>query len=139
MTVFLLATDARIRDPEKQDIALVEDSKLQGDQGQFRPVARADEIPEKGFRCFDVDGLAVVVCRFRDEYFAVENRCSHALSTFDEGRLRGYRIMCPLHGATFDIRDGSCTGAPATLPIRSLPLRITGGIIEIDHSAPVPD
>ena len=28
--------------------------------------------------------------------------------------MRGYRLMCPLHGATFDIRDGSVTGAPAT-------------------------
>jgi 3-phenylpropionate/trans-cinnamate dioxygenase ferredoxin subunit len=98
----------------------------------YRTVTVADNITEKGFSCFNVDGTAIVVCRFRDEYFAIENKCSHALSSFDEGRMRGYRIMCPLHGATFDIRDGSPTGAPATRPIRSFPLRIVKGMIEVD-------
>ena len=109
-----------------------ENSKLQGDQGEFRPVARADEIPEKGFRCFDVDGLAVVVCRFRDEYFAVENRCSHALSTFDEGRLRGYRIMCPLHGAEFDVRSGEASGSLGEENTGSYKVVVDGDEIKIE-------
>jgi 3-phenylpropionate/trans-cinnamate dioxygenase ferredoxin subunit len=81
----------------------------------------------------------VVICRFRDEYFAVENLCSHALATFDDGRMRGYRLMCPLHGATFDIRDGSVAGAPATRPIRSYPLRVVDDRIEVDLSNSAPD
>jgi 3-phenylpropionate/trans-cinnamate dioxygenase ferredoxin subunit len=76
--------------------------------------------------------VALVICRFRDEYFAVENMCSHALATFDDGRMRGYRLMCPLHGATFDIRDGSVTGAPATRPIQSFPVRVVEGTVEVD-------
>jgi 3-phenylpropionate/trans-cinnamate dioxygenase ferredoxin subunit len=97
----------------------------------FTAVAEAKGIEEKSFSTFEINGTQIVICRFRDEYFAIENRCSHALATFDEGRMRGYRIMCPLHGASFDIRDGSCTGLPATQPIRSFPLRITDGIIEV--------
>lgn len=98
-------------------------------------VCAAQDVPEKGFKCFTVDGVAVVVCRFRDEYFAVHNLCSHALATFDDGRMRGYRLMCPLHGATFDIRDGSVAGAPATRPIQSYPLRVVDGSIEVDLSS----
>ncbi len=94
-------------------------------------VTDARDIEEKSFSIFEVSGISIAICRFRNEYFAVENRCSHALASFDEGRMRGYRIMCPLHGATFDIRDGSCTGAPATRPIRSFPLRISNGMIEV--------
>ena len=98
----------------------------------FTAVTAADNIAEKDFSCFNVNGTAIVVCRFRDEYFALENQCSHALSSFDDGRMRGYRIICPRHGATFDIRDGSATGAPAKRPIRSFPLRISDGMIEVD-------
>lgn len=101
----------------------------------FTGIAPAETIEDKGFSCFEIDGKDVLICRFRDEYFALQNRCSHALAAFDSGRMRGYRIMCPLHGASFDIRDGSCTGGPATRPIRSLPLRITNGIIEVDLSS----
>lgn len=97
----------------------------------FIAVTEAQNIEEKCFSTFEVEGTRIAICRFRDEYFAIENRCSHALSTFDEGRMRGYRIMCPLHGGTFDIRDGSCTGLPATQPIRSFPLRINDGMIEV--------
>ena len=97
----------------------------------FIAVTAVQDIEEKCFSTFEINGTGIVICRFRNEYFAIENKCSHALSNFDDGRMRGYRIMCPLHGATFDIRDGSCTGAPATKPIRSFPLRIVGGVIEV--------
>ena len=101
-------------------------------ESSFTRVTKSEEIPEKGFSCFNVEGRALVICRFRDEYFALENLCSHAASTFDEGRMRGYRLMCPLHGASFDIRDGRVVGAPATQAIRSFPLRIVDGMIEVD-------
>ena len=97
----------------------------------FTAVAAAQDIEEKNFSTFEIEGTEIVICRFRDEYFAIENRCSHAQAAFDEGRMRGYNIICPVHGATFDIRDGSCTGAPATKPIRSFPLRIMDVMIEV--------
>jgi 3-phenylpropionate/trans-cinnamate dioxygenase ferredoxin subunit len=105
---------------------------------QFVEVAASADIPEKGFRCFRVEDIALVLCRFRDEVFAVENLCSHALASFDEGRMRGYRLMCPLHGATFDIRDGAVTGAPATRPIKSFPVRLNNDKIEVDISGAEP-
>lgn len=101
----------------------------------FVAVIAADAIAEKKFQCLQVNGVGLVLCRFRDEYFAVENMCSHALATFDDGRMRGYRLMCPLHGATFDIRDGSVTGAPATRPIAAYPVRVVDGMVEVDLSS----
>jgi nitrite reductase/ring-hydroxylating ferredoxin subunit len=48
-----------------------------------------------------------------------------------EGRLRGTRVICPLHGASFDVRDGRVLGAPAERALAVHELRIVGGIIEI--------
>ncbi len=98
----------------------------------FIAVAAAEDIAEKSFSTFEVNGTDIAICRLPDGYFAFENRCTHALANFDNGRLRGSRIMCPLHGATFDVRSGACTGAPATRPIRTFPLRIVNGMIEVD-------
>ena len=98
----------------------------------FTVVTEAKHIAEKSFSCFELDGTALVICRFRGEYFALENQCSHAQSSFDDGRLRAYSLTCPLHGASFDIRDGSATGLPARLPIRSFPVRVIDGMIEVD-------
>jgi len=101
----------------------------------YTAITAAEDIEEKSFSTFEVNGVDFVICRLPDGYYAFENRCSHALSYFDNGRLRGHRIMCPLHGATFDVRSGACTGAPASRPIRTFPLRIVDGMIEVDLSA----
>ncbi|MCP4302101.1 MAG: Rieske 2Fe-2S domain-containing protein [Gammaproteobacteria bacterium] len=103
-------------------------------KGTFRPVVPAGDIPEKDFSCFQVDGVPIVVCRFRDEYFAVENKCSHALSAFDDGCVRGYRLICPLHGAAFDFRDGLPVSAPAKRAIETFPVRVVDGVVEVDVS-----
>jgi len=102
----------------------------------FTAIVAAAGVAEKSFATFDVNGTSVLVYRFRDEYFAVENLCSHAQATFDDGRVRGYSLICPMHGATFDIRDGCPTGKPARNPIRVFPLRVVDGMIEVDLGNP---
>jgi 3-phenylpropionate/trans-cinnamate dioxygenase ferredoxin subunit len=65
-------------------------------------------------RSFDhVGPCGVVVCRVAGTLFAIDDNCSHADTPLSEGRLRGFSITCPLHGASFDVRDGSHSGPPA--------------------------
>lgn len=82
-------------------------------------------------RCITVAGREVLLCHSKEGVSAVDNICTHALARMDEGRLRGTRLICPLHGASFDVRDGRVLGAPASRPLRSYPVRILGGMIEI--------
>jgi len=105
---------------------------------QYVEVASAAEIPDKGFRCFRVNKVALVLARFRDEIYAVENLCSHALASFDNGRMRGPRLMCPLHGATFDIRDGEPKGAPATRPVKTFVVKVDGDRVLVDLAGAEP-
>lgn len=98
---------------------------------EFTAVATTDEIPPGQFRCFQVGAQGLVVCNVKGAFHAVENLCSHAMQTFDGGRLRGPRLMCPLHGGTFDVRDGSAKGKPAVVPIRTFPVRVVDGRIEV--------
>ncbi|MEM9305447.1 MAG: non-heme iron oxygenase ferredoxin subunit [Pseudomonadota bacterium] len=98
---------------------------------EFVKVAAVDEIPPGKFRCVKIGENGLVVANVKGAFHAVENLCSHGLATFDDGRLRGPRLMCPLHGGTFDIRDGSAKGKPATVPIRSFETRIVDGNVEV--------
>lgn len=94
-------------------------------------VSSVDEIPAGSMRAFTIEGREVVVCHGRDGWFALDNTCTHAYARLCEGRLRGYRLTCPLHGASFDIRDGRVLGLPATVPLRIHRLRIAGDRVEI--------
>ncbi len=91
---------------------------------EFVDLAGVDEVPDKGFIVRSSGETQLVIARFKGDVYAVENLCSHAFARFDEGRLRGNRLMCPLHGACFNITDGTPFGPPASRPIRSYPVRV---------------
>lgn len=97
----------------------------------YVPVLTAEQLPAGQMRCVEVAGQAVLLVHTKDGIFAVDNICSHAYARMDEGRLRGHRLICPLHGASFDVRNGAVLGAPASAPLRSFPLRIVDGQIEV--------
>ena len=46
--------------------------------------------------------------------------------------LDGFCIECPRHGAQFDVRTGKVITPPASAPIRSFPLRIENGEIQVE-------
>jgi nitrite reductase/ring-hydroxylating ferredoxin subunit len=73
----------------------------------------------------------IVVCRTAEGIFALDNICTHAMARMSEGRLRGHRLICPLHGASFDVRDGRVLGAPATLPLQTHSCSLAGDTVEI--------
>ncbi len=99
------------------------------------PVA---EVPEGRMRCVTVAGRELVICRTKERVYALDNVCTHAFARMNEGRLRGVRLICPLHGASFDVRDGRVLGAPATAPLPVHHVRVVHEIIEValDPRAP---
>ncbi len=89
------------------------------------------EVPEGGMRVCKLGAREIVICRTKDGVHAVDNMCTHADARLSEGRLRGNRLICPLHGAAFDIRDGRVLGAPATVPLTAYAVRVVDGNIEV--------
>ena len=89
-------------------------------------------------RCIALGNAQILVCHTRDGIHAVDNICTHAYARLDEGRLRGHRLICPLHGASFDARTGAVLGAPATQPLRTYPVRIQDGQIEVQAPSSAP-
>jgi 3-phenylpropionate/trans-cinnamate dioxygenase ferredoxin subunit len=83
----------------------------------------------------EVNGVSVLICRVKGEYYAVANRCSHASQPLASGKLDGYELVCPLHGARFDVRTGQQTAPPATRPIKTFPLRMEGSTVHLEVSA----
>lgn len=93
-------------------------------------VTTLDEVPQGTNKAFMVEGQDVLICHTKTgEVYAVINMCSHALQQLEGGRMRGHKIICPLHGASFDMRTGAVTGAPAYEPIKIFPVKVEDGRI----------
>ncbi len=87
-------------------------------------LAHSNEIPEGMCLQVGLAGRSLLVCKVNGQIYCVEDRCSHRDIPLHRGWLEGYLFACPLHGATFDIRNGSPCRLPATRPIASFPIQI---------------
>lgn len=88
------------------------------------------EFPGEGKLAAKINGWHVLVARIDAGLVAVNDRCTHQASLLSGGRIRGGTVMCPLHGARFDLATGKCLGA-AYRDLRRFPLRVVDGTIEI--------
>lgn len=64
-------------------------------------------------RRIEVGANGIALCRVNGVLYALDDNCSHADTPLSEGLLRGHQLICPLHGASFDVRDGGHSGPPA--------------------------
>ena len=71
-----------------------------------------------------LDEREVLVCRVRDDYYAVANRCTHAAWPLAGEPLEGFELVCTLHGARFDVRDGCPTSGPARRALDHYPIEL---------------
>ena len=97
----------------------------------FQPVLALVDVAPGRMRSCRVAERELVVCHTRDGVFAVDNVCTHAFARMSEGYLKGIRLTCPLHGATFDVRTGAVLGGPATLPLAAYQTRVVGDKVEV--------
>lgn len=104
----------------------------------FVPVMTLAEIPQGSMRARVLEGREIVICHTREGVFALDNVCTHAHARMCEGRLRATRLVCPLHGASFDIRDGRVLGPPATVALPTHQVRVVDGTIEVALSPIIP-
>jgi 3-phenylpropionate/trans-cinnamate dioxygenase ferredoxin subunit len=96
-----------------------------------------DDLAPNTMRCVTLDGVAVLLVHAKDGgVHALHDECTHAYAQMHEGRLRGHRLICPLHGASFDVRTGAVLGAPATVALKTFATRVVDGVIEVERPTP---
>ena len=94
-----------------------------------RIVAGVEELPQGKTLVVQGESEEVLLCHTVEGVFAVSNLCSHAAARLCEGKLKGHKILCPLHGAAFDVRDGSALTRPASIPLKTYEVEISGSDI----------
>ena len=88
------------------------------------------EFPEEDKLSAKVGGWHVLLAKTDDGFFAVNDRCTHQAALLSTGRIRRGAVMCPLHGARFEMATGRCIGG-AYKDLRSFAVRVEGGQIEV--------
>ncbi len=98
---------------------------------EYIQVGSVEEL-KQGERIFiEIDGKPIVIINLNGDYYAIGDVCSHDDGPVGEGNLEGFEIICPRHGAHFDIRTGKVLALPAFVDIPAYPIRVVGDQIEI--------
>jgi len=98
---------------------------------EYVEIGPADEI-ESGDRIFvEIDGQPIVVFNIAGELFAIGDLCTHDDGPLGDGAFQGYEVVCPRHGAKFDLRTGKALTLPAVVDIPTYPMRVINGQIEL--------
>ncbi len=97
----------------------------------FIPVAKTTDVPDPGQTLLEVEDRIVVLFRVGNEYFCIDDVCTHDGGPLSEGRLDDHAIACPRHGAKFDIRTGKALTMPATVDTAAHEVKIEGDNILI--------
>lgn len=93
-----------------------------------------DDLEPNTARCFDVGDRAVALVRIGDDFYAVDDVCSHEDYSLSEGEVFAdeCELECWKHGSTFDLRTGEPRSLPATKPIAVYPVRVEDGVVVVE-------
>jgi 3-phenylpropionate/trans-cinnamate dioxygenase ferredoxin subunit len=105
--------------------------ELHQDKMEYIPVGSKEEL-KVGQRLFvEIDETPIMIMNIAGKYYAIADVCSHDDGPVGEGNIEGYEIICPRHGARFDIQTGKVLALPAFVDIPAYPIRLVGDTIEI--------
>ena len=98
---------------------------------KYYRIVKKGEIPEGERLIFEINDLPIVIFNVGDEFLATGDLCTHDGGQIGDGELDGDVIVCPRHGARFDIHTGKALALPAVVGIPVYPIRIIDDYIEV--------
>lgn len=99
---------------------------------RFIKVARLTELVPGSCHKVTVEGLRIALFNVGGAVYATDDTCTHAEASLTEGELDGHEVICPRHGARFDVRTGRALTLPAVVPLEAYPVKMEGQDILVD-------
>lgn len=93
---------------------------------KFMPAGTVESVPEGDVIGLDIDGRKIALFKLDGAIHALQGLCTHGHAELAGGYVEGDLIQCPMHGGTFEIRTGKAVGAPCTIDLQVLPVKVEG-------------
>jgi 3-phenylpropionate/trans-cinnamate dioxygenase ferredoxin component len=95
----------------------------------FLEIGPVSDLPSGERMFLEIGDEPVVIFNLAGNIYAIGDVCTHDGGPLGDGELDGHQIICPRHGARFDIRDGKVLTMPAVVDAPSFPVDVQDGII----------
>lgn len=99
----------------------------------FVEAAKTDEVVDGASKLLEIDGVRIALFNLAGNYYAIEDVCTHDGGPLVEGEVvNGCEVICPRHGARFDIRTGAALSFPAFEATNVYEVREQDGVLYIE-------
>jgi len=95
----------------------------------WEQVANVDDFAGTDRVSVIIDDLPALIVKLDDQYFAIEDVCTHDGQPLTDGPIVESSIECPRHGARFDLKSGAALCMPATQPVQTFDVDVRDGAI----------
>lgn len=94
-------------------------------------VVKVADFEPGAWHTVDVDDVLIAVFNLDGEYYAIEDICTHDGGELTGGNVEENEIICPRHGARFDITTGEALTEPAYEDLPTFPVRVRDGMVQV--------
>jgi 3-phenylpropionate/trans-cinnamate dioxygenase ferredoxin component len=101
---------------------------------KYHKIGKVEDIPDGERVFFEIQGHSIVLFSLDGKFLAIDDSCSHDNGPIGDGEIEGEDIICPRHGARFDLRSGKVKSLPAVTDIAVFPVRILDGYVEVGYA-----
>lgn len=95
----------------------------------FVKVANVGDVSDPGKQLIEVDERILVLFHVDGQFYCLDDVCTHDGGPLGEGCLQGTTVICPRHGAQFDIRTGKALTMPATEDTVAHQVKVEGQVV----------
>jgi 3-phenylpropionate/trans-cinnamate dioxygenase ferredoxin component len=92
----------------------------------FVRACKVSDVADPGKSSVRVGNRSVALFHVGGKFWATDDRCTHDGGDLVSGRLDDHAIICPRHGARFDVRTGEALSRPASVDLAVHEVKIEG-------------
>ena len=94
-----------------------------------------EDVPRGGIRQELLpDGTLVALYDVEGTIYATSDVCTHgAASLSEDGVLNGHIVECGWHNGSFDVTTGAPCASPCAVPLKTFPVRVVDGLINLEY------
>jgi nitrite reductase/ring-hydroxylating ferredoxin subunit len=98
----------------------------------FVKVATVAEVPPGSAMQVSVQGKKLALFNLGGTFYALEDECPHRGAPLSEGECEGTEVLCPWHGARFDLKTGAHLSPPASRGVAAFKVQVVGDEVQAD-------
>lgn len=96
------------------------------------PVCAEADVPPGEMKRLDVGEYELALYHVGERFYVTSAICTHERADLTLGELEDGAVVCPLHGARFDVATGRVLRPPAFKPLKIYTVEVRDGRVLVE-------